>query len=94
MDTVKEAVLEQKIDDLALRFDRVEDRIRDSEERNREEHRNAQDRNLEEHRQFRSDIGDMRGDIQHLSRTMALGFASIAASVVGGFVAVLATHAI
>jgi hypothetical protein len=41
----------------------------------------------------RSEIGELRGEVQHLSRTMAFGFASIAASVIGSVAAVLISQA-
>jgi hypothetical protein len=109
MDAVKEALLEQKIDDLAVRFDRAE-------HRNWEEHRDVRveiqalrtDLGTEiqavrtdlgtdmkaVRTELGAEIGELRGDIQHLSRTVALGFASIAASAVGGFAAALLTHAL
>jgi hypothetical protein len=53
MDAVKEAVLEQKIDDLSLRFDGFEARFELAEERN---HR--------EHREIREEIGGLRTEVR------------------------------
>jgi len=94
MDAVKEAVLEQKIDDLTLRFERAE-------ERNREEHRQIRGEIGEvrsDLRDVRSDLRDVRsdlyGEIQHLNRTMILGFASITASVIGAVGAAIVANAV
>jgi uncharacterized coiled-coil DUF342 family protein len=90
MDAVKEAVLEGKIDGLALRFERAD-------QGNREEHHEMRGEIREvrsEIRDVRGEIRDVRGEIQQLNRTLALGFASIAASAVTAFFAAVIANAV
>jgi hypothetical protein len=87
MDAVKEALLEQKIDDLTPRFDARFDHVDARFERLEAWFQQAEKRNWEEHR-------DSRADIQHLDRTVALGFGSIAASAIGAAAAAIIANAL
>jgi len=91
MDAVKEAQLEQKLDDLSLQFERAE-------QRNREEHREIRAGVATVRTDLGAEIKGLRAEMNEgfrdLHRLLFLGMASFIASIVASVAAVIVAHSL